>query len=149
VGKITELHAVYYFENWGFDISFETQVGMELSQFFIDFKDNRDGFRAARVGVEFAGAVAIDGHLRDTEGARLRWFIVQPGLQGRGIGWELLSDSLRFCVDAGHRKVFLLTFKGLDCARTLYERAGFVLSEEHEVKQWGSTILEQKFELIL
>jgi hypothetical protein len=37
VGKITELHAVYYHENWGFDISFETQVGRELSEFLRDF----------------------------------------------------------------------------------------------------------------
>ena len=33
VGRIIELHAVYYYENWGFDISFETQVGRELSEF--------------------------------------------------------------------------------------------------------------------
>jgi len=31
VGKITEQHAIYYYENWGFDVSFETQVGKELS----------------------------------------------------------------------------------------------------------------------
>ena len=27
VGKIIQLHAVYYHENWGFDVSFETQEG--------------------------------------------------------------------------------------------------------------------------
>ena len=32
VGKITEIHAVFYNENWGFDVSFETQVGSELSE---------------------------------------------------------------------------------------------------------------------
>ena len=33
VGKITEIHAVYYNEHWGFDVSFETQVARELSEF--------------------------------------------------------------------------------------------------------------------
>jgi len=31
-GKITEEHGIYYYENWDFDISFETQVGRELER---------------------------------------------------------------------------------------------------------------------
>ena len=42
VGKIIESHAVYYFENWGFDVTFETQVGRELSEFVSNFDKNRD-----------------------------------------------------------------------------------------------------------
>ena len=62
VGKITELHAVYYHEHWGFDASFETQVGRELSIFVNEFDEERDGLWVATVGGKFAGAVAIDGH---------------------------------------------------------------------------------------
>ena len=40
VRKIIESHAVYYFENWGFDVTFETQVGRELSEFVFKF-DNQ------------------------------------------------------------------------------------------------------------
>ena len=47
VGKITELHAVYYHENWGFDVTFETQVGGELSEFVNQFEENRDGLWVA------------------------------------------------------------------------------------------------------
>ena len=43
VGKITEIHAVYYHEHWGFDVSFETQVGRELSIFVSEFDKERDG----------------------------------------------------------------------------------------------------------
>ncbi|NNG08385.1 MAG: GNAT family N-acetyltransferase, partial [Desulfobacteraceae bacterium] len=43
VGKITEIHATYYSEHWGFDVSFETQVGREFSEFIKDFEENRDG----------------------------------------------------------------------------------------------------------
>ena len=46
VGKITEIHAVYYHENWGFDVSFETQVGRELSEFVSRFEEERDGLWA-------------------------------------------------------------------------------------------------------
>lgn len=149
VGKITELHAVYYHENWGFDVSFETQVGRELSDFILKFQEKRDGFWAVLVDGTFAGAAAIDGTQTESEGARLRWFIVDPGSHGRGLGKRLLNRAVAFCGEAGHRKVFLWTFKGLNRARLLYERAGFRLAEEHAVEQWGGKLIEQKFELHL
>jgi GNAT superfamily N-acetyltransferase len=120
VGKITEIHAVYYKEHWGFDVSFETQVARELSEFIINFDDNRDGFWAATKNGKFAGAVAIDGQMVNTEGARLRWFIVDPEFQNAGLGQDLISQAVEFC-----RK------------------------KAHDVDQWGQHIKEQKFELLL
>jgi GNAT superfamily N-acetyltransferase len=149
LGKITELHAVYYHEHWGFDISFETQVGVELCEFMRRFRQETDGFWAALVNGSFAGAVAIDGNQEDGEGARLRWFIVEPSLQGLGIGKTLIRTAIEFCRKAGHKQVFLWTFRGLDPARLLYEREGFCLAEEHNAEQWGARIQEQKFVLPL
>ena len=148
-GKITEIHAVYYHEHWGFDVSFETQVGGELSIFFSEFDENRDGFWAATTSDKFAGAVAIDGHNVVAEGARLRWFIVDPEFQGAGLGKRLISRAVRFCKDKKYSKIFLWTFEGLDAARRLYEGHNFRLCETHEIDQWGQKIMEQKFELIL
>jgi GNAT superfamily N-acetyltransferase len=149
VGKITELHAIYYYENWGFDVTFETQVGRELSEFVRDFQKQRDGLWVATVDGRFAGAIAIDGHLAESEGARLRWFIVDPAMQGTGIGNALISRAVAFCKTKGFRTVFLWTFEGLHAARTLYERHGFRFALEAEIRQWGQTIKEQKFELII
>ena len=147
LGKIIELHAVYYHENWGFDVSFETQVGSELTDFIHAFDPERDGFWAALVDGRFAGAIAIDGRQSPYDGARLRWFIVDPGCQGSGVGTTLIRESLLFCRNAGHRKVFLWTFQGLEPARRIYERHGFILAEEHRIDQWGTSLIEQKFEL--
>ena len=146
-GAITEEHAVYYHEHWGFDIRFETQVGRELSEFLRDFVEERDFFRTARVGGLFAGSVAIDGKQAALEGARLRWFIVAPPFQGRGIGRRLLREAVGFCRKAGYRRVHLWTFRGLDRARALYESEGFRLTEEHSARPWGRDILEQRFDL--
>ncbi|MEJ2716775.1 MAG: hypothetical protein P8182_06485, partial [Deltaproteobacteria bacterium] len=63
VGGLTQLHAVYYHDHWNFDITFETQVGRELSEFFDAFDPRRDGFWAAVQEGDLAGAVAIDGRL--------------------------------------------------------------------------------------
>ncbi len=149
IGEITRLHATYYHEHWGFDISFETQVGKELSEFMQDFREDLDLLAAARVDGRFAGAIAIDGHSHVAGQARLRWFIVHPDFQGLGLGQQLLRQGIEFCRRAGFRKVILWTFQGLDSARRLYEGAGFTLTEQRQAQQWGSTVEEQKFELDL
>jgi GNAT superfamily N-acetyltransferase len=149
VGKITEIHATYYYENWGFDVSFETQVGRELSDFIRNFEENRDGFWVAKINGEFAGAIAIDGSEAEKEEARLRWFIVLPKFQNQGAGGNLIKRAIDFCKKADFRRVYLWTFEGLDEARSLYEREGFRLSQEQDVYQWGQDIREQKFEMDL
>ena len=149
IGMITEAHAVYYHDSWGFDVSFEIQVARELSDFIRAFQEGRDGFWVATVGGVFAGSVAIDGQEATTGGARLRWFIVVPSVQGTGLGKELLARAVGFCRQRNYPRVYLWTFKGLDAARALYEREHFHLCKEHLVDQWGQTITEQMFELSL
>ena len=149
IGKITEAHAVYYHENWGFDVSFETQVGGELSAFVRTFRQEQDGLWIATVEGEFAGSVAIDGRQATTEGARLRWFIVVPRFQGAGLGKALLGRAVAFWRGRRFPRIYLWTFEGLEAARTLYEREHFRLCEERAVNQWGQNIIEQMFELRL
>jgi len=149
VGKITEMHAVYYHEHWGFDVSFETQVGRELSVFVSEYDKDRDGLWVATTDRRFAGSIAIDGRHAQTEGARLRWFIVAPDFHNAGIGQELISRAIEFCKKKKYPRIFLWTFEGLDLARRLYERENFRLIESHDARQWGQHIKEQKFELIL
>lgn len=146
IGRITELHAVYYHEQWGFDVSFETQVAQELSAFVMALNADRDGLWVANVDDRFAGSAAIDGRQAEDAGARLRWFIVASEFQGHGIGKMLLESALAFCRDRRFRRLFLWTFEGLVRARQLYEQHGFHLTEEHAVRQWGQAIREQKFE---
>jgi N-acetylglutamate synthase-like GNAT family acetyltransferase len=149
IGKIIELHAVYYYEHWGFDISFETQVGRELAEFMERFDAQTDGFWTGTVDGRLVGSVAIDGGLAQTLGARLRWLIVDPCCHRTGMGRNLVGNAIKLCRNVGHQKVFLWTFRGLDPARSVYEQAGFLLTEEHDVEQWGQRIREQKFELVL
>ncbi len=147
IGKVTELHGVYYHRNWGFDRSFEIQVGRELADFMEHFREERDGFWAARFGDTFAGCIALDARLAKSEGARIRWFIVDPRCQGRGLGSFLLRQAIAWCsLQKEIRKIFLWTFSGLDTARRLYERKGFRLAEEKNLRHWGAALKEQKFE---
>jgi GNAT superfamily N-acetyltransferase len=147
IGKITEIHAQYYFKNWNFDISFEAQVGRELSDFMTRFNKIKDGLWIFKSDDDFAGSIAIDSNLAETEGARLRWFIVEPLFQGNGIGAALLQKAILHCIESKIPSIYLWTFAGLDAARKRYEKEQFKLVEEHSVFQWGRLITEQKFTL--
>ena len=149
IGQVTALHALYYARHWGFDLSFESQVARELSEFLCAFDPAKDLFLAARQGQDLAGALALDGHSTPEQGARLRWFIVHETWQGRGLGRELVRRLLDFARAAGHRRLHLWTFAGLDAARCLYDACGFCLTQEHPVDQWGGRIVEQRLDLDL
>jgi len=147
IGKVIEVHALYYHRHWEFDRSFEIQVGRELADFMAHFDETRDGFWAARAGDVFTGCIAVDGRLRETQGARIRWFIVDPAFHGNGLGRLLLRKAVAFCTpEKGIRRIFLWTFRGLDAAKRLYEQEGFRLVEEQEIRHWGATIQDQKYE---
>ena len=148
IGRVTELHAAYYSKHWGFDLFFESKVATELSELLNRFDETRDGFWAATVDGRIAGSVAIDGKEVQTHGARLRFFIVDPEFQGRGLGSMLLREAIEFCRRSNFRRLYLSTFAGLIAARHLYIKFGFVLSEEQEDNHWGKTVVEQTFELL-
>ena len=146
IGRITELHAGYYHRHWGFGLYFERKVAAGLAEFLGRFDPARDGLWLALLGHEIVGSIVIDGAPAGEEGAHLRWFIVDPGQQGLGIGKRLLKSALDFSRKCGFPRVHLWTFAGLDAARRLYETHGFVLRKEHEDRQWGVTCREQLFE---
>jgi len=149
IGRIAELHALYYSERWGFGLFFESKVAGELSEFLRRFKKGRDGFWVAKLGERIVGSIAIDGFNRDSNGAHLRWFIVSPENHGQGIGKTLIEEAINFCRRARFKRVYLWTFAGLDAARHLYEKSGFTLCEQHEGDQWGKRVTEQMYELVL
>jgi GNAT superfamily N-acetyltransferase len=149
IGRIAELHGTYYHKHWGFDLFFESKVAIELSEFLRRFNEARDGFWVTSVGEKIVGAIAIDGANQDSKGAHLRWFIVAPENQGQGIGKMLLKEAIEFCRKKNFDRVYLWTFLGLDPARHLYEKFGFRLCDERKGNQWGRTVTEQRFELML
>jgi len=62
----------------------------------------------------------------------------------RGRFGGVMARAMKF-VDERFSETYLWTFKGLDAARHLYESLGFQLTEESEGTQWGTTVVEQRF----
>ncbi|SHK84580.1 Acetyltransferase (GNAT) family protein [Desulfatibacillum alkenivorans DSM 16219] len=149
IGRVAEMHARYYSENWGFGLYFEAKVASELSEFMNRFVPGRDYFKVALTHGRVHGSLAIDAIKAEEEGAHLRWFITSSALRGTGAGNRLLQDSIDFCRRQGYPSIYLWTFEGLALARHLYEKFGFKLVEEHPGDQWGVRVKEQKFVLPL
>jgi GNAT superfamily N-acetyltransferase len=146
IGRMVELHGRYYARDWHFGPYFEAKIANELGELLARLDPKRDGFWTAAEDDEIVGGIAIDGsHTPDA--ARLRFFIVDDSHRGKGVGERLMHAALEFCRSAGHRRVFLTTFVGLDAARKLYERYGFVLTDERPDRTWGVEVTEQRFDL--
>lgn len=149
IGRVTEMHARYYSEEWGLGLSFETKVAKELADFFRRYDEARDRFWMAQRDGESVGSITIDGSEENQEGARLRFFITSDGVRGQGVGNLLIDAAMAFCRQARFHRVFLWTFDGLSAARHLYERHGFRIAEQIEGVQWGKPLTEQKMVLEL
>ena len=147
LGAVVSLHGRWYARHWNFGAYFEALVARDLGAFLAAFDPRRDGFWVERDDAgAVAGSISIVGPRASDAPARLRWFIVDEGLQGRGLGRKLMRDAMQFCRDAGHRCVTLTTFAGLDAARALYEAHGFRLTDEHVDSTWGVPVTEQHYD---
>lgn len=94
-----------------------------------------------------SGCIAIT-HTEDNI-AQLRYFFLEPELRGLGTGTTLLNTALDFCREKNYFHVFLWTVSAQESARLLYKKAGFVITETSKNENWGSPVLEEKWELDL
>ncbi len=149
LGRVAELHGIYYHDHWKFGLFFEAKVAVELSDFLKRYDKSRDGFWIVLVDGRIEGSITIDGIHGEGEGAHLRWFIMSDVLRGKGAGNQLINTAISFCRSKNYNKIYLWTFDGLGAARHLYEKVGFKLVEEHKGTQWGTEVNEQRFECSL
>jgi len=146
IGRISELHALYYSRLVGFGVHFEARVARELAEFCSRYNDQRDGLWLATLDGRIHGSIAIDGLHALEEGAHLRWFIASVEVRGTGVGTSLISAAMDFCRAKDYHHIYLNTFAGLDAARHLYEKFGFRLAHQQRGTTWGMEVEEQRFE---
>lgn len=146
IGRITELHANYYYRHAGFGLYFEGKVASELSEFLQSYEANHDGLWLLTCDGVIEGSIVIDGAHAKEKDAHLRWFILSERLRGSGCGNALMKAAMEFCENRGYERIYLWTFDGLNAARHLYEKHGFQLAEERRGVRWGAEVNEQCFE---
>jgi GNAT superfamily N-acetyltransferase len=80
---------------------------------------------------------------------RVRWFVLDRSLRGRGLGRALMAELLDEARAAGLAELELETFAALSAAAHIYRAAGFRVVSEREREDWGRPITYQRYELHL
>jgi ribosomal protein S18 acetylase RimI-like enzyme len=146
LGEVVRLHALYYSKYWDFGLLFERQVAEGLSDFLNQFDERRDLFLTAWADNRMVGSISVQHDDKNEESAQIRWVILSEEAQGKGVGKTMMERAMEFIKKAGYRHARLGTFRGLNAARSLYERHGFKLIQERPSAYWGTTVQAQDFE---
>ena len=148
LGLVTLMHARYYGDLLGYNLIFEAYVAESLAEFGKQYDPARDRLWVAEIDGCPVGSIGLLA--REDNQAQLRWLLVDESLQGRGLGRRLLDFCLTFASEARYDAIYLWTVHTLEAATSLYERAGFMLTEELPPSSlWGPELAEQRFDLSL
>ncbi|MBI4717259.1 MAG: GNAT family N-acetyltransferase [Planctomycetes bacterium] len=146
LGEIVRLHGTLYAREYGFDPTFEAYVAGPMAE-FVRQGTARDRLWIAARDEQIVGCVAIVGAAPAQ--AQLRWFLVVPSMRRLGLGRALLLEAITFCRGCGYASVFLWTVSALTDAARLYRQLGFEKVEERRSRLWGTTVVEERYVLIL
>lgn len=152
LGRCLDLHMRYYSEKSGFGKTFELDMAVALESLLrrIDDPLNEafvavaDGLVVGTIFVEGIFQPAMDNQ-KTRKVAKVRAFIVDSNYHGRGLGRALIDKAMSFIDENDFDESQLWTFKGLDVAKTLYERAGFHVEYEGIGTRWGAEVTEQLY----
>lgn len=144
-GYISHRHGILYEQEYGLDKIFESYVIAGMAKFFAGGADGE--IWVAEAAGQIVGCIAIVAAGPAT--GQLRWFLIEPGFRGSGLGRRLMNVAIGYCRQRGFSHVFLWTFRGLDAACHLYESFGFRLTEETENTTWRDKLTEQRWDLTL
>jgi GNAT superfamily N-acetyltransferase len=151
IGTVAALFGRTIAASHGVDWTLEAMIAEQQCEFFRRFDPERDRVWVVIEDARPCGALTIDGPRPESgrEAARLRFFILDESLRGRGLGRSMMSQAMQFCRDQRYRRLFLTTLPRLEAAMRLYVAHGFVRVAESEQAFHGSSFVEQTLELKL
>lgn len=144
---IIDRHAALYQSEHGFNADFEKYVLLGLAA-YLELPDPSRSriFIAERAGQRLGSVAVVQSAAAR---GQLRWLLVTPQARGLGTGRALVRQALEFAADAGYGAIFLWTLSFLKPARRLYESFGFTLAESKQSTMGGTSLTEERWELVL
>src|SRR5271165_1740750 len=107
IGTVATLFGQTIAASHGVDWTLDAMIAEQQCEFFRRFDSERDRVWVAMKDGSPRGALTIDGPRPETEreGARLRFFILDASLRGRGLGRLMVAEAMRFCRQRRYRRV--------------------------------------------
>ncbi|RYE59988.1 MAG: MarR family transcriptional regulator, partial [Hyphomicrobiales bacterium] len=140
IGWLIHRQAVLYHLEQGWNGEFETLITRIYAEYEAASGAPKNLWVAELDG-EVAGSVFV---LPSTEGevgtAQLRMLYVEPMFRGRGVGGRLVTEAVNFAKIAGYERLMLWTQDCLTAARSIYQKAGFVLAKEERHQSFGADL---------
>ncbi len=152
LGRIVELHGCYYHDEWGVGAAFEALVAEELLEFHRAYDSDKDLLLLALEQEHVLGSIVVHGSKPDdvaANRARLRWFILDRCVVGRGIGKCLLQEALHFCGERSFDAAYLWTVADLATSRSIYDRFGFVVTHSEIDNRYSRPLTSLRMEVRL
>ena len=147
IGYIIYLHGRLYSQEYSYSVSFENYVASGLSEFYKDYDSKKDRVWVCEHEHKIVGFM-LAAH-REGNSVQLRYFILLPEYRGVGLGRKLMLRFIDFLYEKKYRSAYLWTTHEQVAAASLYEKFGFVLTEQKESTSFGKPLMEQRYDLKL
>jgi DNA-binding MarR family transcriptional regulator/GNAT superfamily N-acetyltransferase len=148
MGWVIERHGTLYFDEYGFDESFEALVAQIASDFITKLQPSRERCWIAERDGQRLGCIFLVSS-QDNTTAKLRLLLVDPQARGLGVGRQLVTACVQFARSAGYREIVLWTQQNLFAARHLYQQAGFVKASDEPHHSFGCDLVAETWKLNL
>ena len=147
LGYVIYLHGKLYQETYHYGTGFEMYVAAGLAEFYRQYDPLRDRVWICEKDGTMVGFLL--GMHREDHTAQLRYFLVEPGFRGLGLGKKLMACFMDYLRECRYTRAYLWTTDELRAAAALYKRHGFVLTEEKSSEAFGKKVNEQRYDLRL
>ena len=140
-------HTEFYNRELGYTEKFEYYVAKSAVEFYETYAPERSRIWIVEdeEGQRLASLVLQDRGLA----AQLRYFLILPEFQGKGLGKKLLNQFMAYAQEKEYRSSYLWTTEEQEVAVGLYESFGYRLVEERPSSSFGKPLIERKYELEL
>ena len=146
-GWVVERHGALYAAEAGFDASFEALVAEIVAGFLRHHDTARERGWIAWAGGRRVGCIFCVRLSDDV--AKLRLFLLEPEMRGRGLGRRLLQACMAYARAKGYQRLTLWTHESHREACALYAASGFTLTASKPVRNFGQDLVEQEWQIAL
>src|SRR5580698_2831806 len=147
MGWVVHRHGAFYASEYGWDQRFEALTAQIVAKFILNFDPQRERCWIAEQDGAMLGSVFLVK--KSDRIAKLRLLLVEPSARGLGIGKRLVDECIKFARETGYRQITLWTQSNLHAARHIYKTAGFRLTKQETVKQFGHEMTSETWDLKL